>query len=290
MSDTRRYAFAGNRAFVLEEMRSLGLVAATVFAVAGSFLERRLIELELGFVTVRSKRELIDGLTSAKFDIFISNGCPWILPITKLQTGNAKRFVNIHPSILPDLRGVDPVPGALLFDRQSGATCHLMTDEIDGGPIIARAPIDVDSSIDCGLLYQMSFLAEVEAFRLAHARDFQPLEPQKPGPDDRYYTIRDEDLEIDWREPNVEMLRRIRAFGTRSRGAWFRHDGEMIKVRDAEIVVNRFLSEQMDSRPDNSVIFRYESNLLIKRQDCFLKLKSLEGNVQKVKPGDILGD
>ena len=44
-----------------------------------------------------------------------------------------KKYVNIHPSFLPDLRGIDPVLGSILFKRDAGATCHIMSEKIDAG-------------------------------------------------------------------------------------------------------------------------------------------------------------
>ena len=56
---------------------------------------------------------------------------------------------NLHPSLLPAFRGVSPVFWALAEGAtESGVTLHGVTEEIDQGPICARAAIpieDVDS-------------------------------------------------------------------------------------------------------------------------------------------------
>lgn len=54
------------------------------------------------------------------------------------------RILNIHPSLLPAFPGLDAQRQA--FDhgvRITGATVHLVTLELDGGPIIAQAPVPV---------------------------------------------------------------------------------------------------------------------------------------------------
>ncbi len=47
--------------------------------------------------------------------------------------------LNIHPSLLPAAKGVDPVFHALLHGSpQMGVTVHFMTPELDAGPIVAQ--------------------------------------------------------------------------------------------------------------------------------------------------------
>jgi methionyl-tRNA formyltransferase len=54
--------------------------------------------------------------------------------------GLAKRAcVNIHPSLLPEAKGVDPVLQAMLHGAPPlGVTVHLMSPALDSGPIVAQ--------------------------------------------------------------------------------------------------------------------------------------------------------
>jgi phosphoribosylglycinamide formyltransferase-1 len=55
-----------------------------------------------------------------------------------------ERVLNIHPSLLPAFPGLDAQRQALEHGvRVSGATVHLVTSELDGGPIIVQAPVPV---------------------------------------------------------------------------------------------------------------------------------------------------
>lgn len=47
-------------------------------------------------------------------------------------------FLNIHPGLLPEYRGVDPVLWALAEGGILGATLHLMSVGIDEGPLLIR--------------------------------------------------------------------------------------------------------------------------------------------------------
>ncbi|HEX4997880.1 MAG TPA: phosphoribosylglycinamide formyltransferase [Terriglobia bacterium] len=53
-------------------------------------------------------------------------------------------MVNIHPSLLPSFPGVDVQRQALEYGvKFSGCTVHLVTDTLDGGPILLQAAVPV---------------------------------------------------------------------------------------------------------------------------------------------------
>ena len=53
-------------------------------------------------------------------------------------------ILNIHPSLLPAFPGVDAQHQALAHGvKVSGATVHLVTGELDGGPIVLQASVPV---------------------------------------------------------------------------------------------------------------------------------------------------
>jgi len=54
------------------------------------------------------------------------------------------RMLNIHPSLLPAYPGLDTHRKCLeAGDREHGATVHFVTAELDHGPMVAQARIDV---------------------------------------------------------------------------------------------------------------------------------------------------
>jgi len=61
------------------------------------------------------------------------------------------RVLNIHPSLLPAFRGLDAQRQALEHGVQvSGATVHLVTADLDGGPIVLQSAVRVldDDTVD----------------------------------------------------------------------------------------------------------------------------------------------
>ena len=58
--------------------------------------------------------------------------------------GRSQKMLNIHPSLLPRHRGLNTHQRALdAGDTQHGASVHFVTDELDGGPVIAQVRVDV---------------------------------------------------------------------------------------------------------------------------------------------------
>jgi methionyl-tRNA formyltransferase len=284
----KRFCFAGNRFFVLEAMLGAGLDVCQIFAVKGSFLDRELTQRTIPFTSIENKKWLVAELSELPFDYFISNGLPIILPISQLTENNNKQFINIHPSYLPDMRGIDPVPGSLLFGRDSGATCHFMNDAIDGGDIIAQVKIPYTDDMDCGLLYQLSFLAERDAFVAAMEGGFTNHKEQRVSGHEIYYNLREEDKLLDFRNDTAVILRQIKAFNTRSQGAYFLYDGQKVVVRDAETVTNDYLLEKASTAAENEVLFVYEGKILLKKEGICLKLKQIDAIPPTLKSGCFL--
>jgi phosphoribosylglycinamide formyltransferase 1 len=60
-------------------------------------------------------------------------------------------ILNVHPSLLPAFPGVNAQQQALEYGvKISGATVHLVTPELDAGPIIVQAcvPVHADDTVD----------------------------------------------------------------------------------------------------------------------------------------------
>ena len=77
------------------------------------------------------------------FDLIVLAGYMRILPDDVLELG---RFINIHPSLLPAFKGKDAIQRAFLAGvKVSGVTVHRVTDELDGGKIIAQYPVLIDN-------------------------------------------------------------------------------------------------------------------------------------------------
>ena len=54
------------------------------------------------------------------------------------------RIINVHPSLLPSFPGTDAVAKAVDYGvRQTGATVHFVSEEVDAGPVILQEAVAV---------------------------------------------------------------------------------------------------------------------------------------------------
>jgi phosphoribosylglycinamide formyltransferase 1 len=80
------------------------------------------------------------------------------------------RMINIHPSLLPAFKGLDPHARALAAGvRIHGCTVHFVTHEVDAGPIIAQAAVPVLPSDTKAVLAARVLAAEHKLYPLALA-------------------------------------------------------------------------------------------------------------------------
>ena len=99
----------------------------------------------------KSDREAFER---AAGDALEDAGCQWIVLagfmriLTPYFIGRfAGRILNIHPSLLPSFKGLHPQRQALEAGvKFSGCTVHLVTHELDAGPILAQAVVPVYDS------------------------------------------------------------------------------------------------------------------------------------------------
>jgi phosphoribosylglycinamide formyltransferase-1 len=65
----------------------------------------------------------------------------------------AGRILNIHPSLLPKYPGLHTHQRVIdAGDPEHGATVHFVTEELDGGPAVIQAKLEVSSGDDAGSL------------------------------------------------------------------------------------------------------------------------------------------
>ena len=272
------FIYAGNRAHVLQFMLASGLQVETIFAVEGSHLQKWLVQNDRAYHALPQKKQLADVLNGLHFDHFVSCGCPVIIPSELIQARPERTFVNIHPSLLPLLRGVDPLPGSILFDQPAGATCHLMDAGIGTGPAIAQVAMDTDSDTDINVLYRLSFWAEVECFRQAWQRDFVPdaaLIRQQQARTGTYYTFHPDDAVLRPEDGLAQAYRRIRAFSNQKKGVTIRFDdGTELRAFGGAIFTHAAAHSFYAALPTNSVADVWDDSIILKLDGGFLRIRT----------------
>lgn len=276
--DKMKYFFVGTRFYCLEKMLELGLNIVCSAVIKDSFAEKGLKERNIESITIESKQQLLDLIRNTEFDVLVSNGCPYILPISQLRKRDEK-YINIHPSLLPDLRGMNPVNGAILFDRPQGTTCHYMDDGIDTGAIISQTKIVEKPDIPLDLLYQLTFMSEAETFLKAYERNFEPNGVKQDQEDTIYYTRKIEDQIITENDDLDLIVRKVRAFQLEGQYARFEKNENRYYIKELIVFKNEYLdtcdyrNRQIIKIYGNNVISKFDDKYLLWRLDNASELK-----------------
>lgn len=123
-----RFAFFGTYPLadaVLEELARANLVPQRVYASA------------------EMTPEFIAELRAEEWDVFVVASFGTILPKAFLDIPR-RGVVNMHPSLLPRLRGPSPIRSAILNnERETGVSIMLLNEKMDQGPLIAQQKVTI---------------------------------------------------------------------------------------------------------------------------------------------------
>ena len=151
-------------------------------------------------------------------------------------------MVNVHPSLLPELRGAAPVEWAVRNGLQkTGVTIMQMDAGLDSGPILHQIPHPIPPDITGGELSE--HLAEVGAQALIEALGLMEQGLAKPVPQDETRAtyapkLTREMARIHWDHGASEIVRAILALDPKP-GAWTELDGREVKLFGARAADGR---------------------------------------------------
>src|SRR3989344_2172855 len=160
-----KWAFFGTSLFsviVLDELKAKGFLPTLIVTVEDKPKGRKLImtpsdvkiwaeKEKIPFIQPKKlSGELILKLSNLNLELFIVASYGKIIPKNILEIPKYKTL-NIHPSLLPKLRGASPIQSAILSENNTGVTIIKLDEETDHGPIVAQKNL-VSWNID-GLPY-----------------------------------------------------------------------------------------------------------------------------------------
>ncbi len=87
-------------------------------------------------------RELADRV--AAYDVGLVVGAGYMRVLTPVFLDRFPAVLNVHPSLLPEFRGLDAVKRALeAGTKRTGVTVHFMDEEVDAGPVISQEEVPI---------------------------------------------------------------------------------------------------------------------------------------------------
>lgn len=266
------FAFFGGSKFsvyVLEELKSHGLLPKLVVTTEDKPKGRKLVLtppeakvwaekenikcLQLKTLRQTESEELIKSFSPNGFDLFIVASYGKIIPENILNLPKHKTL-NVHPSLLPKLRGPSPLQSAILEEDETGVTIIQLDNEVDHGPILSQKKIDMqwppyfeDLENLCGKVGG-EMLVEVipkwiDGSLNATEQDHSNVTFCKK--------IEKADGEINLEDDPMKNLRKIRAFSTWPTAYFFDEvDGtkkrivvKKAKIADGKLVLERIVPE-----------------------------------------------
>ncbi len=177
----------------------------------------------------------------------------------------AEGFINLHFSLLPALRGADPVAAAIRNGlSQTGVSVFKISEGIDDGDIYVSKKIDIDSKETTYSLFEklkpLGQTALLEA--LASIKNGVKPTPQQGEVSYAAKTSK-ADYQIPWDKPQQEIERLIRS-GMNSKLAWTLLEEQIIKIGEATIT----------NRPDFGVVgsIKIENGVTVQTGDGVLEI------------------
>lgn len=148
----------------------------------------------------------------------------------------ANGCINLHFSLLPELRGADPVAAAIRNGlSQTGVTVFKISEELDAGDIYVSKKIEIDTNETTLSLYKklipLGQIALLEALDLIE-KGVKPS-PQKGEVSYAAKTSKS-DFKINWSRPQQEIEQLIRS-GMNNKVAWTFLGDQIIKINEAGI-------------------------------------------------------
>ena len=153
------------------------------------------------------------AMTTSGTDVAISVNWPRLIR-SQLLTAFPFGILNAHAGDLPRYRGnACPNWAILNFERRVGVTVHRMVEEVDAGPVLVKAFLEIDETTYVGDIY--NWLETIVPSLFVHGISqlgTQRLTPQDPSVRPlRTFPRRAEDSRIEWKRTTRDVLSLVRA-------------------------------------------------------------------------------
>lgn len=188
-------------------------------------------------ISCREHNEVAKKLMDMHIEYFLvfSYGC--LIPETLLRIPR-RMSINIHPSMLPQLRGAAPINRAIMNGLGStGVTFFKMTDKMDAGPIIKQEREEMDDTMtSVELRKKLIEKAATMFMSFPWDTDFTVTE-QDCSRATYAPKITKEELFLQQDESAEQTVRRIN--GLSEKGVRFNAENRVIKLRKAKLIENK---------------------------------------------------
>ena len=151
-------------------------------------------QLKIPISDNRINYQNIELLIDQGADIFICAGYPYKIP----KIDNDKAYgINLHPSLLPRVRGIMPLPFVIMHDQAAaGFTIHKIDNDFDTGEILYQEAVIIDEITDVETLSARIAIRAPDAISTIVKNIKSSWENATP---------QDNELSSDYKAPSPEM-------------------------------------------------------------------------------------
>jgi methionyl-tRNA formyltransferase len=211
-------------------------------------------------------------------DLVIVGGFPWKIPREALEAPRLG-VINLHPALLPRLRGRRPFEWALRNgDAEMGFTVHRMAPEFDTGAILSQVAVPIDDDDSMGTLLEKlaPLLPGLLTTALERVARGEQGEPQDESLATESPEFEPEWRNIDWSRPARTIHNQVRSWTGRRlmpKGAFGDIEGERLLILRTLPIDER--SAAIGTVP-GTVIRRDEDSILVHCGDGPLRIVEWE--------------
>lgn len=235
------------------------------------------------------KEKLAEEFAKLKPDLFVIASFGKILPKELLYLPK-KGTLNVHPSLLPELRGPSPIQTVLLEGaRKTGVSIILTDEQVDHGPILAQKEVFIDNEDNCESLLKK--LAEIGGELLVKTMPLWLENKIEPKEQDRLrvtYTklFVKEDGKIDWSQDSEKILNQIRALNPWPSAYTFWLDEKNNRKRLIVLRAKKSFYKSEKELKFGMIVFENNSFLVKSGKSGFLEILEVKPEGKKPMSGE----
>ena len=245
-----KFAFFGTSEVsihVLEELKKAGLLPSLVITGLDKPKGRNLVMTspmnkvwgdENGVRILQAAKlddDFVNELKKEEWDVFVVASYGKIIPERVLEIPKYKS-INMHPSLLPELRGPSPIMTMILEDKkETGVTIMLIDKEMDHGPILAQEEVTIDEwPCLSELEKQLSIIGGMMLVNVLPKWILGEIKPQEQNHKKATFSkmIKKEEALVDLLDDDYLNYRKIMAY-ERLKPHFFK-DGKRVVINDAK--------------------------------------------------------
>ncbi|MBM4763980.1 methionyl-tRNA formyltransferase [Bacillus sp. B15-48] len=193
---------------------------------------------------IRNEEEL-KPILALNPDLIVTAAFGQILPKALLEAPKY-RCINVHASLLPELRGGAPIHYAIINGKErTGITIMYMAEKLDAGDILTQIEVAIDEKDNVGTLHDKLSAAGAKLLSETIPELLKgKITPVKQNEDEATFAwnIKREQEKIDWSKPGEEVYNHIRGMNPWP-GAYTTVEGSVLKIWSSEKITGLHESE-----------------------------------------------